>query len=509
MSVTMNKLFSGNSKGLSHLLFNKRYLLGISLILFICFLLFHINNYSYDGSSSLTSTSSSPNEKTNKKYLIVIETEAKYYSRRKLIRSVYFDIQDNLVPTTLDDIRYTFLVYGGPPESDTVERREYESEKMEYNDLSQLPTNTVYNQQTVLEWVSSNYLKRKEQDWMFDYLIVQDIHSFIPINRLIDDLNNGRHSITENTSQEKKNFVLDRPQYLQAITSKNNQNELMFTSQIWENNVESIVEKQQDLPLIVTHVYQDEDFMELARTYKSQPVLTIDSHDKKNPSIAVVTSSYIYNKCMEPSGTKASLNKRDYADKHGYAFVARSKEFAQQAIRPDQRRTVWGKIDAIQKVLPKYEWVFWLDMDAVILNSDQSIEVLFDRLGVKENDIDFIIVRPGTDKMINAGVFLIKNTNWSFEFLKEVQSRTEWYQQGPSYEQGAMWDVMRQPEYMNRTLFLDRENHVFNTFPQFYEDDDFIVHFAPDKCPNSATLKGLAAADKIKKGGKITTLDLL
>ncbi|KAG1102658.1 hypothetical protein G6F42_017333 [Rhizopus arrhizus] len=161
--------------------------------------------------------------------------------------------------------------------------------------------------------------------------------------------------------------------------------------------------------------------MDLRALYHLQPILP----KSKAKSIAVVTSSYIYDYCMEPSGTRASLNKRSYADKHGYAFVARSREFAQQAMRPDQRRTVWGKIDVIQKVLPKYDWVFWLDMDAVVMNSKQTIEGLLQRLEINDST-HFIIVRPGTDKMINAGVFLIRNSPWSFQFLQEIQNQSEW-----------------------------------------------------------------------------------
>lgn len=334
----------------------------------------------------------------------------------------------------------------------------------------------------------------------FDYVIIQDIHSFVHLDRLIHDLdsatttmdqmgNNGKGMVV---SWGKFQHLLNNPTAADVSTASH--------VAVWENSIESVDTNN----LIITNVYQDQDFLDLSALYQLQPILP----KSKAKSIAVVTSSYIYDYCMEPSGTRASLNKRSYADKHGYAFVARSREFAQQAMRPDQRRTVWGKIDVIQKVLPKYDWVFWLDMDAVVMNSKQTIEGLLQRLEINDST-HFIIVRPGTDKMINAGVFLIRNSPWSFQFLQEIQNQSEWYRQGPSYEQGAMWDVMRREEFIQHTKFLDRENHLFNTFPKFYQQDDFIVHFAPDKCPNSATLKGLAAADSIQKGHAVTSQDLL
>lgn len=331
-------------------------------------------------------------------------------------------------------------------------------------------------------------------------MIIQDIHSFIALGKLIAMIESKQGDKTTRWGQDEKGVVI-------GSSAKTRE---ALPSQIWENSLESTNKEN----ILITNVYQDQDFIVLSQAYALEPVKMVTVLSGK----AVVTSSYIYDQCMEPSAARASLNKRDYADKYGYKFVARSREFAQQAMRVDQRRTVWGKIDVIQKVLPKVEWLFWLDMDAVIMNDDISIEDLMETLKTKyysgtanefDQNIDFIIVRPGTDKMINAGVFLIKNTKWSFEFLNEIQQQVSWYRQGPSYEQGAMWDIMRKGKYMNRTMYLDRENHIFNTFPKYYEPNDFIVHFAPDKCPNAATIKGLAAADRIKQGQKITSSQLL
>ncbi|KAI8364258.1 galactosyl transferase GMA12/MNN10 family-domain-containing protein, partial [Blakeslea trispora] len=421
---------------------------------------------------------------------------AKSNSRRQLIRAHYFGIYDNLVPVQVKEADYQFFIHGGPPVSNTPERRAFETEKMEFDDITLLPKTQALDQHAILNWIA-------EKEKVYDYVIIQDIHSFVDMPRLIDTIET--HSVQQWGQIERDGLTV-----IKLSTSKSTiASEARWTSQAWENSIETVDRRH----LLIQHVYQDQDFIDLAKAYQLAPFLTTPRHQKP---LAVVTSSYIYDQCMEPSGTRASLNKRAYATRHGYAFVARANEFAQQAIRPDARRTVWGKIDVIQKVLPKYEWLFWLDMDAVIMNQDQSIESLMDHLestyynGTDFKDaIDFIVVRPGTDKMINAGVFLIKHSAWSLEFLREVQAREEWYRQGPSYEQGAMWDVMREEKYMKRTLFLDRQNHVFNTFPKFYEAGDFVVHFAPDKCPNAATVKGLVAADKIKQGQTISSAELI
>lgn len=278
---------------------------------------------------------------------------------------------------------------------------------------------------------------------------------------------------------------------------------------IWENDATSVPDKT----VAVSNVYQDSDFKSLVKALRLETSPVCTSLNK--PLTAVVTSSFIYkDSCMEPSAATAAENKRNYASRHGYAFVARSQEFAQQELRTVPRRIVWGKVDVIEKVLPKYDWLFWMDMDAVVMNQDISVHAILDDLrktyptGPKgfESSVDLVVVRPGRDKMLNAGVFLMRNTEWSHRFLKQVQATSSWYNKSPSYEQGAMWDAINDSANKEHVVVI-QSDHMFNTFPQFYKPGDFVVHFAPDKCPNSAVLKGLDAAQRIENGEVITTLD--
>ncbi|KAF7728842.1 hypothetical protein EC973_005468 [Apophysomyces ossiformis] len=537
-------------------------------------------------------------------YLVVIASPAQYMSRRRLIREKYFGMRDNLLPCMRydTDVYYKFWIHGGPPASNTPARRQYEAEIMEWNDLVEMPPKTAFNQINVIQWADE--LSNKE-GITYDYLIVQDIHSFVRVSTIKHELDSG--IIGENTESsdtlsteaplhlvwgtfsgkpaDQSAFIIGSTAAKLALKKQteiqlkssdalltnmynyylqfNNRLEKAIESMPpeaadevkekvvptflaedrdthrftqWENNVESVNDQHR----IITHVYQDTEFAELAVWTSLEPVLvchprpqslpppmdpldddeTVNSpatkqSTSKGSSTAIVTSSFIYDACMEPSGTKAAMNKRDYALRHGYSFVARSAEFAQEAIRKE-RKTVWGKIDVIEKVLPKYEWIFWLDMDAVIMNQDRSLESLFKDLrerypGDKETfdrEIHLIVARPNGDPMINAGVFLMRYSSWSMQFLRELQQTTAWYNKGPSYEQGAMWDLLNKPEHSKHTFLLDRDDHTFNTFPKRYRDGDFIVHFAPDKCPNDATLSGLRAADKIKQGEKVTAADL-
>ncbi|KAI9468683.1 galactosyl transferase GMA12/MNN10 family-domain-containing protein [Zychaea mexicana] len=521
-------------------------------------------------------------------YIIVIASEAPYQSRRNLIRSSYFGLYDNLIPCMRynTDVFYTFWIHGGPPPSNTPQRRQYEAEKMEWNDMVEMPSHVPFEQETVLDWVESTLKTSRRIE--YDYLIIQDIETFLQLHVIKRELDAGVIGEYSNMpyvvsmdqplnliwgsfsgTEDDKHAAIIGADAAQLAMSKRDQIQQQFAVSKhlltntynyyravsgvlkaetdatlepeeaveeqgrlipefvredrfsdtrrfirWENNVESVHIEDQ----AITKVYQDSDFSDLARWTSLRSLSTCTRHyyssdrpnDRDPASIAVVTSSYIYDSCMEPSATLAAENKRQYAIKHGYSFVARSSEFAQQLVK--HRKIVWGKIDVVEKLLPKYRWLFWLDMDAVVMDQSRSIEALLEKASNSYqgnfNEIDLIIARPHQDKMINAGVFLIRNSRWSLQFLREVQDTIEWYNRGPSFEQGAMADVINRPENRNHVLLLDGDDQTFNTLPRLYTPNiSFVVHFAPDKCPNDAVLKGLEAADIIRQGGIVSSLD--
>ncbi|KAJ8656716.1 hypothetical protein O0I10_007563 [Lichtheimia ornata] len=545
------------------------------------------------------------NTSNHYKYLVVIASTADQMTRRQLIRERYFGLRDNLLPCMRfnADTMYTFWIHGGSVTPRTAERRRYEAEKMEWNDLEELPAGVSFTQASVLEWAETTLADRGIS---YDYLIVQDIHTFVHIAGIRQELEHGvisedsespvavdhttnmvwaqfTNSDQVDDSQvfvvgaaaarvalEKRNEIQSSSHLLTDLYHYYQSNEVdqvkndatvefgedegeaevqvqtmpLFIPEAqrfmrWENNVESVHEDH----AAVTHVYQDTEFVDLARWTSLEPVrvcyppksaykptlqqspmdddeeMTLSQDDlsttvnKDQPSIALMTSSFIYDdNCMEPSATKAALNKRKYAERHGHTFVARSTEFAQQR----GRKTVWGKVDAVEKVLPKYDWIFWMDMDAVIMNQEHSLFELLDDLRTRYGDgqafdehVDLITAKPRGDPMLNAGVFFLRNTEWSRQFLRQVQQVTEWYNRRPAYEQGAMWQIMLKPENQPHIYLLENDDHTFNTFPKRYQPGDFIVHFAPDKCPNALTLQGLAAAERIEVGQMVTAADLM
>ncbi|MBA3721550.1 MAG: class I SAM-dependent methyltransferase [Parachlamydiaceae bacterium] len=165
-------------------------------------------------------------------------------------------------------------------------------------------------------------------------------------------------------------------------------------------------------------------------------------------------------------------NKRLYCQQHGYDFICGEE------ILDYTRPIPWSKIQIILKTMenPSYKWIFWTDADAVIMNHGIQLEDLID------DKYNFIVSRDPNN--YNTGHFLIKNCEWSREFLKQIYSHTEcidheWWEQ-----QAVILELETKPELHSLTKVIPQR--LFNSYPKSiydsltatYQTGDFIIHFA-------------------------------
>lgn len=222
--------------------------------------------------------------------------------------------------------------------------------------------------------------------------------------------------------------------------------------EFWNSNIDQL----ESSTIVVGGVHQSDDWYPIVEKLQVKATtLTCQPNREKSKRIAVMTSSFIYkDMCMAEASLPVAKNKRDYAKRHGYDFVARGAEFAQEYYR--NRRPVWGKIGGIQKVLPHYNWLLWMDMDAVVVDLNKDLNEIIQKAATQraalggdlaKEEISLIVAKPSKDRMLNAGVMLIKNTDWSRRFFSEVQKRRYYYNFSPSYEQAAIWETMREPKW--------------------------------------------------------------
>ena len=174
--------------------------------------------------------------------------------------------------------------------------------------------------------------------------------------------------------------------------------------------------------------------------------------------VALVTLC-AYDAADSPLSALSMHNKVEYATRHGYDF------FGETQVANTSRRATWSKIPLLQKYLQiedgadvgaggtrrnKYDWVFWIDCDSIIMNTDVRLENLLDRVlgsrddsegscdsvdaassNAQKGDLAHGRVDPATQTtpdliltedgaMLNGGFFAVRNSRWSRHFLSTV-----------------------------------------------------------------------------------------
>ncbi|KAF9191525.1 hypothetical protein BGZ51_007239 [Haplosporangium sp. Z 767] len=475
---------------------------------------------------------------TSGKYdtLVVIPSSWTQMQNRRWVRETVFGIKNNLEPckTQNGNVIYKFYIHGlttwekfGIHSAQFMQRqvRDLYGEFMEFDDyhftnVTTSPRQAVWGE--ALDWAVNTFIPEKKIT--VDKVLIFDSTAVVNLPQMEEDAKVAANAngfiytwgpsatssfaamisfpVLEQILKDKV-AIMEKDQELNLISGAT----LYYADttpafkiiqghgELWASDINEV----QITSAVVGQVHQLEDWIPIAEklAVKSTPACAVDQDRKKN--IALLTSSYIYaDMCMAEASLLSAENKRAYASKHGYDFIARGAEFAQEEFRG--RRLVWGKIGAIQKALPHYEWLFWMDMDAVVADMDKDLRDIIkvaEEQGAQQGaEINLIVARPRRDKMLNAGVMLIKNTVWTRRFLNEVQTKVGWYRKS-SYEQAAIWEVMTDEKWSSSVYLFDGDDHTMNTFPQYYRDGDFVIHYAPAGCPSDQVLEALG---KIKNG---------
>lgn len=201
------------------------------------------------------------------------------------------------------------------------------------------------------------------------------------------------------------------------------------------------------------------------------------------PTLAVITFNDIpainHTFKYEVLGRMAIDNRRRYCDRHGYDFITNVP------IARD-RPACWAKIPAILDAFRTHDWVLWADSDTLVLEEPVEIDTLCDPaydLIVQTHDRYYRMLgipeSEGLRRMpINTGVFLIRSTSWSADFLQRAYARTEFV------SHGAVWNGIGEQEAMiallhERPQDLQRIKHVdlLQSPPKFYRPGTVFLHF--------------------------------
>ena len=144
-----------------------------------------------------------------------------------------------------------------------------------------------------------------------------------------------------------------------------------------------------------------------------------------------------YGKC--DYGDFSSLNQHEYANKHGYSYI---KEIVKNDDYQNWHPT-WIKIDVLKTYLPLFEYLVWIDADAVFVNQDVKIEDLI------SDDIDLILPKLEVDKIsgnmwthTTTGFMVWKNSEWSKNILDLLWNEPKQFRFEFFHEQSRLDEIL-------------------------------------------------------------------
>ena len=153
---------------------------------------------------------------------------------------------------------------------------------------------------------------------------------------------------------------------------------------------------------------------------------------------------------------------QNYCDRYGYTYIFKTS-YSNKVKLP----IYWQKLQLVYELLPKYDYVLWLDSDTFICHPEIPLEYILKKSGSAS-----ILIgkdQPWTSSTVYcAGVFLIRNDKIGKKFIEDCinyyivspcdgQLKGEYA--GECYEQGVMNLLVR--EKYDVFTFVDTENILF------------------------------------------------
>lgn len=153
--------------------------------------------------------------------------------------------------------------------------------------------------------------------------------------------------------------------------------------------------------------------------------------------------------------------KQEYCDRHGYKFFVGVEEDLVLHTDPYSAYMNFNKMYYVLDLFDKHpdiEWLLFSECDATITNMTIRME---DRI---DNDYHFIV--PVDRLNINAGNFLIRNSDEGREYFKMIVSRAEEYRHAEWAEQQVIIDTVEQ---YSRIVKLVPQRYMNSYEPEIYD----------------------------------------
>ena len=166
------------------------------------------------------------------------------------------------------------------------------------------------------------------------------------------------------------------------------------------------------------------------------------------------------------------INKK-YCDKNNIELIRCNER------RHSTRHPAWERIPLILKYINDYDYVMWIDADAFFYNDANNIlDIINDNI-----NYNFIFSNDIGNNNINTGVYIVKNSQYSIDFLTRWLYDEDLYKNNKHpywWDQGVLIDMFNQNilDIKNNCIIID-----YGVLQHFYEDEtipnkSFIFHLA-------------------------------
>ena len=164
-----------------------------------------------------------------------------------------------------------------------------------------------------------------------------------------------------------------------------------------------------------------------------------------------------------------------YCEKYNVELIVSNKKIFKN------RHPAWERLPLILEHIAKYDYLIWIDADAFFYIDSKNIINI-----IKENiDTHFIFSKDLGNKDINTGVFIVKNTQYSIDFINKWTYDDELYKMNPHpywWDQGVLIDMFNKNinNIQNNSIRFDYGilQHFSNHELQYFTNKPFILHLA-------------------------------
>lgn len=221
--------------------------------------------------------------------------------------------------------------------------------------------------------------------------------------------------------------------------------------------------------LYTNGVYSNTPCPKVYHIYKNDVQPNITKGEKNIAIVALATPN------MKSMTDVSFLNHKYYAQKYNYNYLSFNDTIV------DLRYVTWNKVFVLKQYLKKYDYVMWIDADAIFTNLEITIESI-----VQKNPDKYLWVCDDIGGWrLNTGVMIWKNSDWSLKVLEEWSTMEKIpHNQGAEQQQLINYLTKNDNNCCNWHVYNRR---LFNTHPKEHKKGDFILH-----------MMGLSGEERIK-----------